>query len=260
MTLTVYSEMQYDVQNDCPCCGYSRKFWSLVTSTVCAASFTFAQWATVKSSSMTLAVSLASNQAATVEQHWAYFAGIWQIGPLVHWYPCLGCHSIPNPIYLGLECWVFWTETLIQMKAAMGNARFVCWNNACWVVEMNSRGLRPTVKINFLASLTEVDPQFLLCISSQTLQTLHVQWVECEADWVLDLSEKKCSLHSVLSCCQFQTSPMLHHIMWMNGRREVLGSSEVPAVERCDESNCHIHVHCPEEGLSVALLSSMAHV
>ena len=95
MTLTVYSEMQYDVQNDCPCCGYSRKFWSLVTSTVCAASFTLAQWATVKSSSMTLAVSIASNQAATVEQHWTYFAGLWQTGPL--WYPCLGS-VIPFPV------------------------------------------------------------------------------------------------------------------------------------------------------------------
>ena len=26
VTLTVYSEMQYDVQKDHPCCGYSRMF------------------------------------------------------------------------------------------------------------------------------------------------------------------------------------------------------------------------------------------
>ena len=41
---------------------------------------------------------------------------------------------------------------------------------------------------------------------------------------------------SLTHSCQFQTSPMLHHILWMNGRREVPGSNEVLAVERCDES------------------------
>ena len=79
--------------------------------------------------------------------------------------PCF-CHSTPNPIDLGLECWMFSTETLIQTKAAMDNARFVCWNNACWVLGMNSSGLRPTVNINFLASLIEVDLQFLLYINT----------------------------------------------------------------------------------------------
>ena len=52
------------------------------------------------------------------------------------------------------------------MKAAMSNARFVCWNNACWVGGMDSGGLRPTVNINILASLTEVDLQCLLYIST----------------------------------------------------------------------------------------------
>ena len=88
------------------------------------------------------------------------------------------CHSIPNPIHLGLECWTFWTETVIQMKAAMGNARFVCWNNACWVVGMTPRGLRPN--INFLASLTEVDLQklaysyFSLSVSGMKTQS-HIE-------------------------------------------------------------------------------------
>ena len=72
------------------------------------------------------------------------------------------CHSIPNYIHLVLECWMFWTGTPIQTKAAMGNAHFVCWNNACWVGGMDSRCLRPTVNINFLASLTEAGLQFLL--------------------------------------------------------------------------------------------------
>ena len=52
------------------------------------------------------------------------------------------------------------------MKAAMRNARFVCWNNAYWVGGMDSRGFRPTVNFNILASLTEVDLQFLLYIST----------------------------------------------------------------------------------------------
>ena len=38
--------------------------------------------------------------------------------------PCF-CHSVLNPIHLGLECWMFSTETLIQIKAAMDNACFV---------------------------------------------------------------------------------------------------------------------------------------
>ena len=181
MTLTVCSERQYEVQNDRPCCGYSHTFWSLVTSTVCAASFTLAQWSTVKSSSMTLALSLASNQAATVEQHWAYFAGIWQTSPL--WYPCLG-PVIPFPVPF---TWVwnvgcFWQRTLSRRKLRWTMLALCAGTTHVGVWGMNSRGLRPTVNINFLAWLTEAIYSF--CCAS-TLQTLHVQWVECEVGGVL---------------------------------------------------------------------------
>ena len=87
------------------------------------------------------------------------------------------CHSISSPIHLGLECWTFWTETVIQMKAAMGNARFVCWSNACWVVGMNSGGLRPTVNINFLASVTEVDLHSRRSMCSESSVKLVESWV-----------------------------------------------------------------------------------
>ena len=144
---------------------------------------------------MTLAVSLASNQAAAMEHHWAYFAGIWETGPR-----CLcSVISFPIPIHLGLECWMLWTETVIQMKSVMGTARSVCWSNACWVVRMNSKGLRPTVNINFLASLTEV-----------ALQTLHVRWVECDAGWVLDDGNEGVSdlrkSGPCIPCCLFVNS------------------------------------------------------
>lgn len=62
--------------------------------TVHVASFTLAQWSTEKSSLMTLAVSLANNQAGTVEQQWTSFAGIWQTGPTG--YSCLDS-IIPFP-------------------------------------------------------------------------------------------------------------------------------------------------------------------
>ena len=131
MTLTVYSESQYEVQNDRPWCGYSRPFWSLVTGTVCAASFILAHWATAKSSLMTLALfpykQPSSHSGATLSMLCWHLAD-WSTMVPLPW----SCHSIPSPIHLGLECLMFSIETLIQMKAAMDNARFVCRNNACW--------------------------------------------------------------------------------------------------------------------------------
>ena len=73
-------------------------------------------------------------------------------------------HSQPHSLGFGML--EVLNSDCFQTKAAMSNAHFVCWNNACWVCGMDSRRLQPTVKINFLASLTEVDLQFLLYIST----------------------------------------------------------------------------------------------
>ena len=106
VTLTSYSEMQYDVQNDRPCCRYSRMFWSLVTSTVCAASFTLAQWATVKSSFSFPCKRPSSQSGATLSILRWHLAEWSTMVPLP-----LFCHSIPSPIHLGLECWMFSTDS-----------------------------------------------------------------------------------------------------------------------------------------------------
>ena len=70
----------------------------------------------------------------------------------------LGLSFNSQPYSLGFGMVEVLDRDCFQMKAAMSNARFVCWNNACWVGGMDSRGLRPTVNI--------VDLQFLLYIST----------------------------------------------------------------------------------------------
>ena len=229
--------------NDRPCCWYSPLFWSLVTSTVCAASFT------VQECSVNVNVVImgqnkvqlddtcsfpckqpSSQSGATLSILCWHLADWSTMVPLTFF-----CHSIPSPIHLGLECWMFLTETLIQMKAVMDNARFLCWSNACWVVGMNSRGLRPTVNISFLASFTEVDLQFLLYISTpDTSSTVSWKWGWLSPGWWqrrCQWPQEKWPMHSMLSFCQFLTLPPLSHTLWMNGRREVPDSNEVPAVK-----------------------------
>ena len=152
--------MQYGIWNDRPCCGYGRKFWSLVTSTVCAASFTLAQWTTAW-------WYLQFPLQTTKQPQWSNSEHpLLASGRLVQY----GTHALvlsfhSQPHSLGFGMLEVLNRDCFQTKAAMSNAHFVCWNNACWVCGMDSRRLQPTVKINFLASLTEVDIQFLLYTS-----------------------------------------------------------------------------------------------
>lgn len=86
----------------------------------------------------------------------------------------LSCHSQPHTLGSGSSGSL--VRLCFHVKAATSNARLACWNNACCVGGIESKDFRPWVKSNFLASLTEVDSQFLLYISTVRRSSKAICW------------------------------------------------------------------------------------
>ena len=140
---------------------------------------------------MTLAVSLASSHAVTVEQQWASFAGILQIG-LIR-YPCLGS-VIPFPTPFA---WVWNTGGCDeQCSLCVLEQRMLGWGDGLQRFEASSKR-QLSCFIDWSWSTV-----FAVHQQSKTLHMLRVQWVECDAGWVLGdgwpWTQEKWPMHSIL--------------------------------------------------------------
>ena len=220
---------------------------------------------------MTLAVSFVSCHAVIVEQQWASFAGILQIGLI--WYPCLGS-IIPFPT---LFAWV-WNAGCCdeQCSLCVLEQRMLSWWDGLQRFGASSKRQLSCFIDWSWSTVCAVRQQ------SKMLYTLRVQWVECKAGWVLG---DGWPMHSILfanskyrcyitsrewmeeeKCLAALRSQLLRDVMNWNFSeclpwpKSNLQLWQFWLMKVMDGKNYHIRVHCTEAGFSVALLSSMAPV
>ena len=281
--LTVYWKMQYDVQNDRPHCEYSRKFQTLVTSTVQSPSHLHngsqrspARW------------HLQFPLQATKRPKWSNTEHtLLASGRLVHYGThafVLSFHSQSHSLGFGmLDALdrVYYSQSCDrQCSLCVLEQRMLgCWDEFRRP-EANSKHQLSCFIDRSWSTVFAVNTPDAPCAMSLVWGWLSPGWRQRRCQWPQETS----SMHSMLSFCQFQTSPSyITFCEWMEEKclaamrshllRDVMNwnfwkylpwpKSNPPLwqfwlMKVIDGKNYHIRVHCPEAGLSVGTILGKA--